>query len=157
AGRGEAGEFRAGLSPAMNSRVELLGQVSEQEKARMVRSVDVCCAPNTGQGSFGIILLEALAARTRIPATELGAFRRRLSRRWALRDGEVGRPSATGNPLALAAGLRTLLDDPQLRMRLASAGARAVEPFDWVVIAAQIMRVYELAIAGGSATEPRLR
>ncbi len=63
AGRGEAAEFRSGLAPEVSERIDLLGQVSEHDKARMLRSVDIYCAPNTGQESFGIILLEALAAR----------------------------------------------------------------------------------------------
>jgi phosphatidylinositol alpha-mannosyltransferase len=41
-----------------------------------------------------------------------------------------------------------MLDDPALRSRLAAAGAGAVAPFDWSVIVAQVVRVYDLAIAG---------
>ena len=44
----------------------------------MLRSVDVYCAPNTGQESFGVILLEAMAARTPIVASDIEAFRRVL-------------------------------------------------------------------------------
>lgn len=117
----------------------------------MLRSVDVYCAPNTGQESFGIILLEALAARTPIVASDLDAFRR------VLLDGEIGRLFATGKAPDLARELATVLDDAPLRNRLTTAGAVAVKPFDWPIIAAQIMRVYELAIAGSSAPEGRLR
>jgi phosphatidylinositol alpha-mannosyltransferase len=144
AGRGEAEDFRAGLSTRVNDRIELLGQVSEHEKARMLRSVDVYCAPNTGQESFGIILLEAMAAQTPIVASDLDAFRR------VLRDGEVGRLFPTGDASALADELALVLDDSVLRIGLAAAGQIAVKPFDWNVIGAQIMRVYELAIAGSS-------
>src|SRR5206468_12851265 len=54
-------------------RVVLLGQVDENDKARAYRSVDVFVAPNTGGESFGIILLEAMAAGTPIVASDLDA------------------------------------------------------------------------------------
>jgi phosphatidylinositol alpha-mannosyltransferase len=142
AGRGDADAFRAALSPSLAPRVELLGQVSETDKASLLRSVDVYCAPNTGQESFGIILLEAMAAGTPVLASDLDAFRRVLD------GGAAGRLFRAGDPGALAASLAALLDDEPERRRLAGAGRRAVAPYDWDVVTAQIVRVYELAIAG---------
>ena len=78
AGRGEAEEFLDGVPAVLRDRIDLMGQVSEHDKARMLTSVDVYCAPNTGQESFGVILLEAMAAQTPIVASELEAFRRVL-------------------------------------------------------------------------------
>src|SRR4051794_15056923 len=142
AGRGDAEEFLADLPPTVVERVELLGQVSEDDKARLLRSVDVYCAPNTGQESFGVILLEAMAARTAIVASDIEAFRRVLD------GGAAGRQFRTGDPVALAAALREVLDDAALRDRLVAAGVEAVAPYDWSAIVAQVLRVYELAIAG---------
>jgi phosphatidylinositol alpha-mannosyltransferase len=139
AGRGEADAFRAALPRAVSDRIDLLGQVSEDEKASMLRSVDVYCAPNTGQESFGIILLEALAARTPIVASDLDAFSQ------VLLGGTVGCLFARGDAGALAGALAGLLDDRTRRGELARAGAAAVAPFDWPVIAAQVMRVYEVS------------
>jgi phosphatidylinositol alpha-mannosyltransferase len=146
AGRGDADDFRAKLPPGLSDRIELLGQVSEDDKARLLRSVDVYCAPNTGQESFGIILLEAMAARTPIVASDIDAFRRVLA------GGAAGELFATGDPVSLAAALGTVLDDPARRTQLVAAGDRAVAPFDWSVIVAQVLRVYELAIAGAGIT-----
>jgi len=146
AGRGDAEEFRAGLPPAVAGRVELLGQVSEEDKARLLRSVDVYCAPNTGQESFGVILLEAMAARTPIVASDIEAFRRVLD------GGAAGRQFATGDPAALADALRAVLDDGALRERLVAAGVHAVAPYDWSAIVTQVLRVYELAIAGAGVS-----
>jgi phosphatidylinositol alpha-mannosyltransferase len=148
AGRGDAEAFRASLPAMLADRVELLGQVSEADKASMLRSVDVYCAPNTGQESFGIILLEAMAAGTPVLASDLDAFRRVLG------GGAAGRLFRTGDADELAANLHALLDDPAERARLAEAGRRAVAPYDWSVVTAQIVRVYELAIAG-AAVAPR--
>ena len=146
AGRGEAEDFVDRLPPAVAPRVILLGQVSDSDKARLLRSVDVYCAPNTGQESFGVILLEAMSAQTPIVASDLEAFRRVLT-------GGVGNPAAgelfaVGDSADLAGKLAGLLDDPTRRAELSAAGQRAVAPYDWDVVVHSVLRVYELAIAG---------
>ena len=142
AGRGDDESFTAALPGAVAERVQLLGQVSEVDKARLLRSVDVYCAPNTGQESFGVILLEAMAARTPIVASDIDAFKRVLD------GGAAGVQFPTGDAGALAESLTRVLDDAALRQRLVSAGVGAVAPYDWSVIVTQVLRVYELAIAG---------
>jgi phosphatidylinositol alpha-mannosyltransferase len=146
AGRGEAEDFVDKLPPSVAARVTLLGQVSDADKARLLRSVDVYCAPNTGQESFGVILLEAMAARTPILASDLEAFRRVLT------GGGAGTPAgelfAAGDRADLAVKLSGLLEDAPRRQALAEAGVRAVAPYDWEVVVHSILRVYELAIAG---------
>jgi phosphatidylinositol alpha-mannosyltransferase len=144
AGRSGDEDFLDEVPAAVTARIKLLGQVSEADKARMLRSVDVYCAPNTGGESFGVILLEAMAAGAPIVASDLPAFRRVLS------GGSAGRLFRTGNATALAAALAEVLDDGQLRAELAEAGKRAVAPYDWSIIAAEVLRVYELAIAGAA-------
>jgi phosphatidylinositol alpha-mannosyltransferase len=142
AGRGDREEFLDRLPAGLAPRFRLLGQVSEQDKARMLRSVDVYCAPNTGQESFGVILLEAMAARTPIVASDIEAFRRVLD------GGAAGDLFGTGDAGGLARALTAVLDDPARRERLVSAGAAAVAPFDWRVVVESVLRVYDLAIAG---------
>jgi phosphatidylinositol alpha-mannosyltransferase len=142
AGRGEADEFRSRLPGEVAARFALLGQVSDADKARMLRSIDVYCAPNTGQESFGVILLEAMSARTPIVASDIEAFRRVLA------DGAAGELFATGDPGGLARGLAAVLDDPARRAALVAEGTRAVAPYDWTVVVSAVLRVYELAIAG---------
>jgi phosphatidyl-myo-inositol alpha-mannosyltransferase len=141
AGRGDAADFVESLPAPLAGRVDLLGQVSEEDKARMLRSVDVYCAPNTGGESFGIILLEAMAAGTPIVASDLDAFRRVLD------DGRAGVLVPTGEPAALAAAVGALLDDPGRRAALAAAGSRVAARYDWPVIATRIVDVYETVIA----------
>ena len=146
AGRGDAEEFLEALPDEVFGRVELLGQVSEDEKARLLRSVDVYCAPNTGGESFGIILLEAMAAGTPVVASDLEAFRRVLG------GGAAGRLFPVGDAAGLAEALCDVLDDAPLRARLRAAGSRAVAAYDWSVIVGDVLRVYELAIAGAGIT-----
>jgi phosphatidylinositol alpha-mannosyltransferase len=143
AGRGDAAELRASLPAALAGRVDLLGQVSEEDKVRMLRSVDVYCAPNLGGESFGIILLEAMAARTPIVASDLDAFRRVLESQ----DQLAGALVPTGDAAALAAAIDALLDDPERRQAMAELGARIVTAYDWPVVAAQVVDVYETVIA----------
>jgi phosphatidylinositol alpha-mannosyltransferase len=107
----------------------------------MLRSVDLYCAPNLGGESFGIILLEAMAAGAPIVASDLDAFRRVLA------DGRAGVLVPTGEPAPLAAALGALLDDPARRARLSAVGAEAVAPYDWTVVAAQVLDVYEMVMA----------
>ena len=142
AGRGDEEGFLSTLPEHVAERVQLLGQVSEQDKARLLRSVDAYCAPNTGQESFGVILLEAMAAGTAIVASDIDAFRRVLA------GGRAGRQFTPGDPAALAEALTDVLDEPRLRAQLIAAGRDAVAPFDWDVIVGDVLRVYELAIAG---------
>ncbi|HEV7204701.1 MAG TPA: glycosyltransferase family 4 protein [Jatrophihabitans sp.] len=142
AGRGDSADFLQGLPDGLADRFELMGQVSEEDKARMLRSVDVYCAPNTGGESFGVILLEAMASETAVVASDLEAFRRVLG------AGVAGRLFPTGDSAALAAALVEVLDDADLRARLVAAGTEVVAPFDWSVIVSDVLRVYELAIAG---------
>lgn len=145
AGRGEAEEFLDEVPAVLRDRIDLMGQVSEHDKARMLKSVDVYCAPNTGQESFGIILLEAMAAQTPIVASELDAFKRVLD------GGVAGQLFPIGDSAGLARELARVLDDPALAARLVAAGTKTVAPFDWSVVVKEVLRVYELAIAGASA------
>ena len=142
AGRGESEQFLAAVPGPVAARLDMLGQISESDKARMLRSVDVYCAPNTGQESFGIVLLEAMSAGAAVVASDLEAFRR------VLNAGAAGELFAAGDANALAAALGRVLDDPDRRNSLIAAGTKAVAPFDWSVVVGQVLRVYELAIAG---------
>ncbi|MGI8678403.1 MAG: glycosyltransferase family 4 protein [Jatrophihabitans sp.] len=145
AGRGDSEDFWSGLPEGLADRFVLLGQVSDEDKTHLLRSIDVYCAPNTGQESFGVILLEAMAARTPIVASDIEAFKRVLA------GGAAGRQFATGDPGALATALAEVLDDADLRTRLVAAGTEAVAPYDWSVIVGEVLRVYDLAIAGAGS------
>lgn len=142
AGRGDAKDFEEGLPAALRGKVQLLGLLSEQDKAALLRSVDVYCAPNTGGESFGVILLEAMAAGAPIVASDLDAFRRVLD------GGRAGVLVPVDDPNALAAGLAAVLDDPGRRAELVRAGASVVAEYDWSVVARRIVGVYEMVGAG---------
>ncbi len=122
--------------------LRLLGQVSDEEKASALRSADVYCAPNLGGESFGIVLVEAMAAGTAVVASELDAFRR------VLRDGTAGILTPIGDSAALAAAVDGLLSDPDRRRALVGVATEVVAEYDWPVVAEQILRVYETVTIG---------
>ncbi len=62
AGPGDPEEALEDVPADVAGRITFLGLVGEEEKARMLRSVDVYVAPNIGGESFGMILTEAMAA-----------------------------------------------------------------------------------------------
>jgi phosphatidylinositol alpha-mannosyltransferase len=140
AGRGDPDEVYAQVPPALRDRVVLLGQVSDADRIRMLHSVDVFCAPNTGGESFGYVLVEAMASGAPIVASDLEAFRQ------VLRGGEAGELFPTGDPAALAAAAGRLLDDPARRATLAANAAVAVREFDWSVVARDVLRVYQAVV-----------
>jgi phosphatidyl-myo-inositol alpha-mannosyltransferase len=145
-GRGDEDELR-GKAGELAAHLRFLGQVDDAAKASALRSADVYCAPNTGGESFGIVLVEAMAAGTPVVAGDLHAFRR------VLRDGEAGQLVPVDDRVALAAALIAVLQDEAMAERYIAAGADAVRRYDWTVVANQIMRVYETVATSGTKVQ----
>lgn len=107
---------------AADARVEWIGRVDDAERAARMRGADVVCAPSLRGESFGIVVLEAMAAGTPVVASDLPGYR------------NVARPELDallvppGDPAALAGALGRVLGDGRLARSLAAAGeARAAE------------------------------
>ena len=149
-GRGDEDQLRSQAGELVEN-IRFLGLVDDAAKASAMRSADVYCAPNTGGESFGIVLVEAMAAGTPVVASDLDAFRR------VLRDGELGRLVPVGAPElqadALADALIEVLGDDTLRERYAAAASGVVGRYDWSMVASQIMRVYETVAASGAKVQ----
>ncbi|WP_030723591.1 glycosyltransferase family 4 protein [Streptomyces sp. NRRL S-237] len=145
AGRGDEEEAVASLPADLRKRVEFLGMVSDEDKARLLRSVDVYVAPNTGGESFGIILVEALSAGAAVLASDLDAFAQVLD------QGGAGDLFANENADALATAAITLLRDPERRAELSARGSAHVRRFDWSTVGADILAVYETVTDGAAA------
>jgi phosphatidylinositol alpha-mannosyltransferase len=142
-GRGDEDELRQEAGE-LAGHLRLLGQVDDAEKASALRSADVYCAPHTGGESFGIVLVEAMAAGAPVVASNLDAFRR------VLEDGTAGMLVPVEDPAALAQALITVLSDDELRARYVDAASAAVRQYDWHVVADDILMVYE-TVAGSGA------
>ncbi len=143
AGPGDLDDVRSRVPGVFRDRLILLGQVSQEDKARFYHSVDVFCAPNTGGESFGIVLAEAMAAGAPIVASDIDAFRR------VLRGGLAGELFPPGDPAGLARAAGRLLDDRDRAASLSDAAFEAVRDYDWPVVARDVVRVYETVVSGG--------
>jgi phosphatidylinositol alpha-mannosyltransferase len=141
-GRGDEEELTADAGD-LAGHLRFLGLVNDAEKASAMRSADVYCAPNTGGESFGIVLVEAMAAGTAVVASDLDAFRR------VLQDGTAGLLVPVDDPAALAAALIGVLSDDAARRRYVQAASTAVRRYDWSVVAKEILRVYETVAGAG--------
>jgi phosphatidylinositol alpha-mannosyltransferase len=119
-----------------------LGAVSEEDKVRVLHSVDVFCSPNTGGESFGIVTAEAMAAGLPIVASDIPAF---LD---ILRNGQAGELFAAGDAGDLARVTARLLDDPACRAKLSVAALEAVADYDWGTVARNVLSVYETVVLG---------
>ncbi|MFF7652400.1 glycosyltransferase family 4 protein [Streptomyces sp. NPDC007983] len=147
AGRGDEKEAVAGLPEHLRDRVEFLGMVSDEDKARFLRSVDAYIAPNTGGESFGIILVEAMSAGAPVLASDLDAFAQVLA------GGAAGELFANEDADALAAAALRLLGDPDRLAELRERGSRHVRRFDWSTVGADILAVYETVTDGTSSVD----
>ena len=148
AGRGDGDAVRELIGEDLRASVSLLGELPEADKAAFLRSVDVYCAPNLLGESFGVVLIEALAAGAPIVASDLDAFSR------VLEDGAAGVLVRRGDPGALGEALCELLDDPVRLAELSAGGHRVAAAYDWDVLARRILAVYEtvLPAEGGEVT-----
>ena len=147
AGRGDQEEAVQGVPAEVRKQIEFLGMVSDEEKARLLRSIDLYVAPNTGGESFGIILVEAMSAGAPVLASDLDAFRQVLD------GGGAGELFAVEDADALADAAVRLLGDRSRLAALGEAAARHVRRFDWETVGADILSVYETVAAGAAAVE----
>jgi phosphatidylinositol alpha-mannosyltransferase len=116
--------------------VEFLGRVSDEEKARYLASADIFCAPSTGQESFGIVLLEAMAAGVPIVASDIHGYKQVVQRNV---QGLLVEPR---NHKQLAAALYALARDPELRNEMGEAGRARAPEFSWRRVTEQVVDYY---------------
>jgi len=122
---------------AGDPRIEWLGCISDDEKIARMRGASVFCAPSLGGESFGVVLIEAMAARTPIVASDLPGYR------------NVARPDQDaalvpgGDADALAAALRVVLTDDVLAERLRASGAERADEFSMDGLARRYLKLYE--------------
>lgn len=115
------------------------GRVDEPTKARILASADVFVAPNTTGESFGIVLLEAMAAGLPVVASDIPGFRTVLG------EGQHGRLVPPGDAAALAETLHLLVTSPPLRRAMGAAGRADVQRFAWQRIVDEVQAAYDEA------------
>ncbi|MCB1256778.1 MAG: glycosyltransferase family 4 protein [Microthrixaceae bacterium] len=95
-------------------RIEWLGRIEDDERDRRMKGASVFCAPSLGGESFGIILLEAMAARTPVVASAIPGY----SKVATTQHGLAAELVETGDAAALAEGIGRVLSDQSYRSEL---------------------------------------
>ncbi|MBK5287916.1 MAG: glycosyltransferase family 4 protein [Acidimicrobiia bacterium] len=145
------GPETAGLMGRHTPDVEWLGRISEPEKLARLRGATIFCSPAVGQESFGIVLLEGMAAGTAVLASDIPGYRN-------VAHHEVDALLvAPDDPDALRVALRRLLDSDRLRAGLETAASEHVGDFSLHRLAERYVEVYEMAIAVGGSGMPSIR
>ena len=119
------------------SGIHFVGRVSSADLARYYRTCDVFCAPSIGFESFGIVLLEAMAAGKPIVASDIAGYRT------VLEDGQEGLLVEPKDESALAEAVVQLLRDPGLRRQMGERGRLKAARYDWNIIARQVFDLYK--------------
>jgi phosphatidylinositol alpha-mannosyltransferase len=121
--------------------VEWLGRLTEEEKAQRLRGADVLCAPSLGGESFGMVLLEGMAAHVPIVASDLPGYRN------VARNGCEALLVRPGDPEALAGALRRVLTEPATAAALVAAGDARAATFSMDRLAERYLGLYQTALA----------
>ena len=119
--------------------VAWLGRLGDADLARAYRRADVFCAPNTGGESFGIVLLEAMAAGAPVVCSDLPAFRAVA--------GDAALYARARDHLALAAALRRVLSERDTAAALRRAGRAAAQRLNWCRLVISVEEVYRDCVA----------
>jgi phosphatidylinositol alpha-mannosyltransferase len=135
---GEKG-IRRLLLPTPDRRLEIVftGVVSRESLARYYTTCDLFCSPATGNESFGIVLLEAMASGIPVIGTSIPGYLTVLRDRW---NALVVPPR---DHRAITDAMRECMDDPRLANRCVENGLNFVQQYSWDKIAAQLERLYE--------------
>lgn len=140
-----------GGTPIPAPGVTYVGKVSEEDKIAYLQQADIYVAPNTGGESFGIVLVEAMAAGAVVVASDLEAFSSVLHSDSATPCGYTFR---SGSAVDLARVLDRVVGEQQRRDEVRERGRARAWDFDWSRIGAEIQRVYDTVADG---TKVRVR
>lgn len=138
--------YEAELGDAVGRDIIFTGRVSRKLLPRFFASSTVYCSPATGRESFGIVLLEAMAAGKPIVASDISGYRYVLGRT------KAGLLVPPNHVRALADSLIKVLLNPGLQQSMGAAGREVAKEFDWSRVAQQVESVYQEARAQYPAT-----
>ena len=128
------------VKTAGNDMVRVAGPVSDGDLPRYYASADVFCSPATGGESFGIVLLEAMAAGVPVVASDIDGYRDVVTH---ARNGLLAPPR---EPDAIAGAIASVLDNPDLGHRLSEAGKDVARLHRWQRVASEVEDYYKLCM-----------
>jgi len=132
-----------GLPADVRARVTMLGAVPNVDLPPFEKACDVYLGTSVGGESFGIVLVEAMAAGLPVVASGIPGYDEVVT------DGVDGLLVPPRDPEALARAAGTILDDRGLAERLSAAGLTRAATFDWRVVGATLEALYDRAVAIG--------
>jgi phosphatidylinositol alpha-mannosyltransferase len=140
------------LPTLLRARVMMLGAVRNEELPPIHAACDVYLGSSTGGESFGIVLVEAMAAGLPVVASDTPGYDE------VVIDASQGLLVPSRDPAALAAAAARVLDDAGLATQLRAAGSTRARVFDWSRTVGRIEDAYRDALAIGRETGgPQLR
>lgn len=122
---------------AGDPRIEWLGRISDDEKARRIQGAGAFCAPSLGGESFGVVLLEGMASHTPVVASDLPGYAN------VARAGVDAVLVEPGDASALARALQVVLTDADRARALVDAGDERAREFSMDTLAARYVDLYE--------------
>jgi len=133
-------EVRRYIATRRLTGVELLGRVSDEDKARYFATADVYVSPATGRESFGIVLLEAMAAGAPIVCSDIHGYK------GVVRRGEQALLVPPRDVDALVEAVAQLLGDADLRARMSASGRERAVQYSWENITAKVEDYYNFVL-----------
>ena len=121
---------------AGDDRVRWLGRISDEEKFARLRAASVFTAPSLGGESFGVVLIEAMAAGTTVVASSIRGYRNVAT------DGRDALLPPPGDAAALASALRRAITDHELADRLRAAASERAERFSMSSLVDRYEEIY---------------
>jgi len=151
AGPGDSDDVRKDIPAHVQRALTFVGTVSDERKQELLQQVQVYVAPHTGGESFGIVLVEAMAAGACVVASDIPAFRT------VLEDGRAGRLFSAKDPVSLAEAVMSVLDDDASRRALVAQGHTRADEYDWDSVVDDVLAVYESVRVDGEKVTEDLR
>jgi phosphatidylinositol alpha-mannosyltransferase len=126
--------------PELMSHIDVLGKVSDSVLWRQLGEADLLVAPSLAGESFGMVLIEAMAAGTGVVASAIAGYSDVVT------NGVDGVLVPPADPQALAEELQLLAHEPERIKAMGEAGRRSAERYSWPRIAEEVAEVYERAV-----------
>jgi phosphatidyl-myo-inositol alpha-mannosyltransferase len=136
-GPGDACALKRQIQKLGLRNVQFTGEVPNEALPGLYAACDVFCAPSTGRESFGIILLEAMAAGKPVIASSIDGYRS------VTQDGQSAMLVEPRKPGLLSNAILRVLREPTLARRLGQAGRERARLCSWPIIAKRVVECYE--------------
>jgi phosphatidylinositol alpha-mannosyltransferase len=123
--------------PDVLAHIDVLGKVSDSVLWRHLGDADLLCAPSLAGESFGMVLIEAMAAGTPVIASGIAGYSDVVT------DGVDGVLVPPADPQALAEELQLLAHEPERLVAMGEAGRRSADRYAWPRVASEVKQVYD--------------